>query len=115
MGQSRSKKDLTTNIRASYVVGAGLSNTPSTDGQIDSGYVLRAHSATSGNPDIPLIGSSAEDNLMVGGSPMQKPVWRPLFFRAVLNGAIVTTRFHIFGVSGRIRKITEIHSTAGNG
>ena len=113
MAQSRSSKAYTTDLRAPYVVGHGESNTPSTDGAIDSGYVLRAKSATAGNPDIPLLGSDAEDNLMVGGSAGLKPTWQRCTFKAVANGNVVTTRFHVFNVSGRIKRIVEIHTTAG--
>lgn len=116
MAQSRSSKPLTENIRAPHVVGAGLSNTPSTAGQIDNNYAMRAKSATAGNADVEIYRVGTDDSLIIGGGQSMTPTMRPLIFKAVLNGAIVTTRFHIFGasVSGKIRKITEIHTTAGN-
>lgn len=116
MPQSRSSKALTEDIRAPYVVGAGLSNTPSTAGQIDNNYARKSYSATAGNPDVELYRVGTDDSLIFGGGQLLMPTLRPLFFRAVLNGAIATTRFHIFGasVSGKIRKITEIHTTAGD-
>lgn len=114
MAQSRSSKQLTENIRAPFTVGAGLSNTPSTAGQIDNNFALKAYSATAGNPDIEIYRVGSDDSLMLGGGQMLAPALRPIFFRAVPNAAIATTRFHIFGVSGKIKKITEIHKTAGN-
>jgi hypothetical protein len=114
MAQSRSSKPLTENIRAPFAVGAGISNTPSTAGQIDNNFARKAYSATAGNPDVEVYRVGTDDSLIFGGGQLLMPALRPIFFRAVPNGAIATTRFHIFGVSGKIRKITEIHTTAGD-
>lgn len=113
MPQSRSTKPLTEDIRAPFTVGAGLSNTPSTAGQIDNNYARRGRSATAGNPSIELYRVGTDDSLILGGGQFMMPALRPVLFRAVLNGAVATTRFHIFGTSGKIRKITEIHGTLG--
>lgn len=113
MAQSRSSKALTEDIRAPFVVGTGAANTPSTAGQYDNNYALRGRSATGGSPDVEIFRVGVDDSLVLGGGQFMMPTLRPLFFRAVGNAAVVTTRFHIFGASGKIRKITEIHGTLG--
>jgi hypothetical protein len=77
MPQSRSSKALTEDIRAPFVVGAGLSNTPSTAGPVDNNFAVRGRSATAGNPDIEAWRVDAYDALRVGGeviTPMRKTI-----------------------------------------
>lgn len=115
MPQTRSSKPLTDDIRAPFKVGAGLNRTASAAGQIDNNYARRSYSATAGNPDVEIYRVGTDDALLIGGGQFSAPTLRLIIFKAVANGNVVTTRFHIFGasVTGRIKKITEIHTTAG--
>ena len=111
MAQKRSSKALTENIRAPFMVGAGISNTPSTAGQIDNNYAVRAFSATQTGADIEIYRVDASDNLLINGS-VSTPIRRVIKFNLATTASLVTQHFMIIPAACTLVGITEIHSTA---
>src|SRR5262245_48957822 len=108
-----SNASLTENIRAPFWKSGGLGPNVSRAGAIDNNFRYRALTAD-GTGEVDIFRVDAEDNLQIGGTAALKPTWQPISFKAVANGNNVDTRFHVFNVSGRIKRIVEIHTTAGD-
>jgi hypothetical protein len=107
-------KNLTAAIRAPFVKRHGLaSNADHIDSAYDNDFAVKSRNAAD-TADVELLRVDADDNIQIGGAYKKPPMRIPCIFRAVLNGEVVDTRFHIFNYSGKIVKITEIHNTAGN-
>jgi hypothetical protein len=100
-------------MRGLFVKRYGLAKETPSDIGIDNNTPFSARNA-SNNADVEMLRVDAEDKLQIGGAFARQPMRIPCIFRAVANGDVATTRFHIFNYSGRITKITEIHATAGN-
>jgi hypothetical protein len=106
--------ELTKDIRAPFLKGAQFQNVAEKSaGRIDNNYAVRYRNAAD-TADVEAYRVDVEDNLQIGGALAVKPTRIPAIFRASLNGAIVTTRFHIQNVPGRVVGITEIHNVAGD-
>jgi hypothetical protein len=109
-------KDLTAAIRAPFMKRHGLlraNDQLTADHAYDNNFTRKWRNAAD-TADVDVLRVDADDNIQLGGAYAKPPMRIPCIFRAVANGNIVTTRFHIFNYSGKITKITEIHSTAGN-
>lgn len=109
-------KDLTAAIRAPFFKRHGLGRSgdfSSVDYAFDNNFAQVWRNAAD-TADVEALRVDADNNIQIGGAYAKPPMRIPCIFRAVANGAVVTTRFHIFNYSGKIVGITEIHNTAGN-